>query len=224
LQVTAHRLRALIGATWKTIPWAAVALSGSAALLLAGIPAVAAKDIGPGNHVQLLRAAALAGAIGAAFLLDDPAQATTSVTPTSRLVRHSVRVLLALPLVTTWWAAILAITWFGTDEQGRAGLPLVAVSLETATLIVLTLAISSALSRRGRAATISSLAVPAVLVLVCILMVLPPAITPVVAYGAPRWGQAHRVWGVLLSISTAAFIACSHEYPRPGPEAIRRRR
>lgn len=73
-------------------------------------PLATGAEPAPWQTLLLLRGAALIGALGLAFLLDDPARHLTVPVPTPRLVRQVLRVALVAPLAVLWWTAALLLT------------------------------------------------------------------------------------------------------------------
>ncbi|MER5199483.1 ABC transporter [Streptomyces sp. NPDC002755] len=103
-------LRSLVPPVWRGLPWRALTMAGGLGLLLAGTTRLPdhAPDAELGRLV--LRLAALTGALGLAFLLDDPARNTTATTPVGRPRRTVLRLAVVAPLPALWWAAVLLLT------------------------------------------------------------------------------------------------------------------
>jgi hypothetical protein len=98
-------------------------------LLLAATPRLPehAPDADLGRLV--LRLTALTGALGLAFLLDDPARNTTVGTPVGRARRTVLRLALVAPLAFLWWATALFLVPAATrPELGPATLEAAAMA------------------------------------------------------------------------------------------------
>ncbi|MDX5570698.1 ABC transporter [Streptomyces sp. ID05-04B] len=102
-------VRALAAPVWRSLPWRALAAAGGSGLLLAGAARLPDRAPDPELGRLLLRLTALAGALGLAFLLDDPARRTTAATPVGRASRAAVRLALAAPVAALWWTAALLL-------------------------------------------------------------------------------------------------------------------
>lgn len=139
-RVTAALLRSLLPPVWRSLPWPALATTGGMGLLLAATVRLPehAPDADLGRLV--LRLTALTGALGLAFLLDDPARNTTAATPVGRAWRTVLRLALVVPLTFLWWAtALLLIPAPTRPELGPATLEAAAmagVALALATIAV----------------------------------------------------------------------------------------
>lgn len=78
-------LSALAWPTAYAMNWFPLLAGGGFGLLVVvGVPVVSAVVMSPADLTTLLRFAVTAGAVGAAFLLDDPAARGTDVVPTAR--------------------------------------------------------------------------------------------------------------------------------------------
>lgn len=100
---------ALLRPTVRTMPWRAIGAAGAPGLLLAAAPRLTGGQATARLALDVLRASAAALALGAAFVLDDPARHTTAAVPTRRAVRHGLRVLLVVPVAAVWWTAALLL-------------------------------------------------------------------------------------------------------------------
>ncbi|MGW2050375.1 ABC transporter [Streptomyces sp. NPDC001858] len=107
--VSGALLRSLAQPVWRSLPWRALSTAGGLGLLLAGTTRLPdqAPDADLGRLA--LRLTALTGAVGLAFLLDDPARNTTAATPLGRAPRAALRLALAAPLTALWWTAALLL-------------------------------------------------------------------------------------------------------------------
>ncbi|MFE0513751.1 ABC transporter, partial [Streptomyces sp. NPDC058964] len=74
----------LTPALWRTLPWRTLGAAGTVGLLPAVLCRLLGAEPGGSYALGLLRFSALALALGAAFLLDDPARHTTAPVPAGR--------------------------------------------------------------------------------------------------------------------------------------------
>ncbi|MFF6806203.1 ABC transporter [Streptomyces sp. NPDC012616] len=102
-------VRALAAPVWRSLPWRALIAAGGLGLLLASTARLPDRAPDPELGRLVLRLTALAGALGLAFLLDDPARRTTAATPVGRAFRAALRMALAAPLAALWWTAALLL-------------------------------------------------------------------------------------------------------------------
>ncbi|MFE9650830.1 ABC transporter [Streptomyces sp. NPDC006365] len=195
----------LVPPVWRTLPWGALTAGGALALVMAGTPRVQSGEPDPVLSLYLLRGAALALALGLAFLLDDPARHTTSAVPTRRPVRTGLRVALVAPFAALCWTAALLLV----PEEARP--PAGAVTLEAAATAVFALAAASAAVRYTDASRPGA-AVSAALLLTALAaaLLLPDDWALFVAPADPRWDSAHERWaGLLAAAALAGVMACT---------------
>ncbi|MFJ3228903.1 ABC transporter [Streptomyces sp. NPDC086783] len=209
--------RALVRPVTRTLPRWALAAGGALGLLLAGVPRMLPGRPDPWLCLTLLRAAALALALGLAFLLDDPARHTTAAVPAGRPLRTGLRVALVAPFAALWWAAALALV----PAEGRP--PVGAVTLEAAATAVLALAVAAAGVRfSGQAEPGTGAAVTFLVAAVAAPLLVPDRWTPFVTVDDERWGAAHHQWALLLAAGALACAAWTREPPRRRPVSRRR--
>nr|WP_206439977.1 ABC transporter [Streptomyces scabichelini] len=165
-------------------------------LLLAGTPRMLSGEPDPLLSLHLLRGAALAFALGLAFLLDDPARHTTSVVPTRRPVRAGLRVVLVAPFAALCWTAALLLV----PQEARP--PVGAVTLEATATAVFALA-AATMAVRCTDATRQGAAVSAGLLLTALVaaLLLPDEWALFVTPDDPRWNSAHERWAGLLAVA-----------------------
>ena len=159
--------------------------------------------------------AALAFAVGLAFLLDDPARNVTAAVPTRRAVWIGLRAALVVPLAALCWAAALLLV------PGRIRPPAGGLTVEAAALGVLALtgavaAVRFAEEPRPGAAVARTSAAGAVLVAL-LAAPLPERWALFVAADSPGWAVAHQRWAVLLALTLTAGAVLL-------PEPLRRHR
>ena len=112
--------------------------------------------------VQWLRIAIVTGALGCAFLLDDPSEPTTEGVAGSLLLRRALRVALLLPATAAWWVAVV---WRIRAVYPAVSLPIAAFTLEVAALLAVTMALAAAGSRLAPERRGGVVAAPALLAL-----------------------------------------------------------
>jgi hypothetical protein len=188
------------------MPWRAIGAAGTLGLLLAAAPRLMGEGADGRLALNVLRASALAFALGAAFALDDPARHTTAVVPTRRAVRHGLRALLVAPLAAVWWTAALLLVPEGVRP------PAADVTVEAATALALALTGAALAVHRGDSARPGQ----AVAGFLLALAVLGPLLTPgsralFVTPDDARWAAAHDRWGVLLCAAVVVGAACATE-------------
>ncbi|MEV0173001.1 ABC transporter [Streptomyces sp. NPDC050803] len=191
---------------WRTLPRRALGAGAAAGLLLAGSTRLFPETFDPWLALSALRAAALAFALGLAFLLDDPARHTTATVPTRRPVRQALRLALTVPVAALWWTAAVLLV------PGPLRPPVGATTVEAAAVCALALAGAAFAVRR----TAEPQSGPAVGAGLLVTAVLAPTLVPeqwelFVAVTDPRWAAAHERWGVVLAAAAVAWGVCGTE-------------
>ncbi|MEU9355994.1 ABC transporter [Streptomyces griseoloalbus] len=189
--VGAALLRPVVRAT----PWRTIAAAAVLSLLLAAAPRLTGGQADGWLALSVLRGSAVAFALGAAFLLDDPARHTTAAVPTRRAVRHGLRLALVLPVAALWWTAALLLV------PSAVRPPVAGVTVEAATILALALCGAAFAIHRGDR-TRPGRAVAGALLTTAILA---PLLTPgswalFVPPDDERWAVAHDRWAVLLCV------------------------
>ncbi|WP_249998961.1 hypothetical protein [Actinoplanes sp. M2I2] len=214
------------GPTARALPWGPLTACLVAGLLIMMVPAAATAGLGVDNIVNLARIVMLAGALGVAFLLDDPAASTTAVLPVPRLARIAVRGLLAVPVLAGWWALTLAAAHLAVAAEVRPAVPALTLTVEAAALVCVAFALAG-IRRGGAAGTVGGIvAAPLTLVLVLLLQFLPDGWSLFVGAGDPRWREAHVIWSVLAGSALLASGLLAHEptsrraTTRPAPQPV----
>ncbi|MFF5159045.1 ABC transporter [Streptomyces sp. NPDC000348] len=197
---------ALLRPTVRTMPWRAVGAAGTLGLLLAAAPGLMGEGVDGRLALNVLRASAVAFALGAAFLLDDPARHTTAAVPTRRAVRHGLRLLCLAPVAAAWWTAALLLV----PEAVRP--PAADVTVEAATVLALALSGAALAVHRGDGARPGQA--------VAGFLLAPAVLGPLLAPGSwalfttpddTRWAAAHDRWAVLLCAAVAVGAVCAAE-------------
>ncbi|MDQ0600735.1 fluoroquinolone transport system permease protein [Streptomyces canus] len=202
--------RVLPGPVLRTLPWRALGAAGGVGLLLAG----AARWLIDGDEwlaLNLLRATALAFALGLAFLLDDPARETTASVPTTRPLRQALRVAMVAPFLALAWTVAMLLV------PGEIRPPVGDVTLEAAATSVLALAAAAVAVRFNEASEPGQAVAAAVLTSAVVLpLALPGRWAMFVAVRDERWAASHERWVWVLVGAAVVWAAC-------GPERLRRR-
>ncbi|MET7682717.1 ABC transporter [Streptomyces sp. NPDC005423] len=211
MRLTARVLTQLVRPVGRALPWRALGATGPVGLLLAALPRLLSSHPDPWSALVALRAAALALALGLAFVLDDPAREVTAPVPTRRTTRTALRVALVAPLAALWWTAALLLV------PARVRPPVGDITLEAAAAAVLALAAANTAVRLTEEAEpgqrvaggllLVSLVAPLALPARWALFVLPTD---------KRWHTGHHHWALLLT-GAALVWAVS------GPEPLGRR-
>ncbi|MFF4589260.1 ABC transporter [Streptomyces sp. NPDC001388] len=214
--IPADLLRALAPPVWRALPRRVPAAAAALGLLPAAATRLPdhAPDAGLGLFV--LRLTALVGAVGLAFLLDDPARNTCATTPIGRPARTALRLAMAVPLTALWWTAAVLLLPSPTRP------PLLPVTLQAAAISAAALALATTAVRFtdradvGRSAALCLGTAAAVTVLV-------PDRWGLLATPADPWWQAAQVrWTAVLLVTVAV---CALWTPEPlGRRPVRERR
>lgn len=214
--MTARTAAALVRPTAHAMKWGTFAIAAGVGLAVVIVPMAWSNRLTAAHLATLLRLAAACGALGVAFLLDDPAARTTPAVPTSRLVRHAVRVAVALPVAALWWAATLIAVTLGADRHAVAALPRGALTLEAVALVAVALVLAAAGLHVGTDGSAGTLAAPALLMALAVVWFLPRRVALVLAPADPHWNAAHRRWGVVLLAAGIGFVWASRDSIRRG--------
>jgi hypothetical protein len=162
-----------------------------------------------------LQAVAILLAVGAGFILDDPAVEVLAPSPTPLSRRRSLRLLLVVPPVTLLWASLTR--WQGTEGIEET----LALMLQFAGLVGLSLAVAGLAGRtswlpgRGGVA-----APPALLVLVFLSGSIPRRWRPLPFGDVPGgWAQIHLRWACAAAVATLVLLFSSRD---PAAGSLRR--
>jgi fluoroquinolone transport system permease protein len=158
--------------------------------------------------VRWLRITMTVGALGCAFLLDDPSEPSTEGVAGSLLLRRTLRVALLLPATTAWWVVAL---WRVQALHPAVPLPVAALTLETVALLAVTMALAAAGSRIAPERRGGVVAAPALLAAVSAALLLPARVELYAQPGSATWTGAHQRWALLLALALAAFAAASRD-------------
>ncbi|MFI5959213.1 hypothetical protein [Cryptosporangium sp. NPDC051539] len=182
------------------------ALAGWALL---AIPAALTTTTDPDSLTLQLRLATVCTAVGALFLLDDPAKPTTLVVPAPAWVPVAIRVGFALVASGLWWAVAVGIVLAGAADGVRQALRLPGTGLEAAAMVVVALALAVAGSRLAERGVASPATAPTLLALLGSLAVLPREAALFVGVEDPGWSVAHERWAGVLAVGCVALVVAA---------------
>jgi hypothetical protein len=209
MPVTVRVAVALVRPTIRATHWGPFLATTATGLAIVTVPAAFTDRILTGTLVTLLRLAAVCGALGATFLLDDPAAPTTATVATSRLVRQLIRAVVVLPLLATSAGVACAIA--ATLHGPGVPLPFVSLSVEAAALYATAFALAAARLRRTPDGIAGPFAVAVFLVAIGVTILLPAGITLFPPPNDPRWRQVHEQWTAILAIAAVGYLRAALE-------------
>jgi fluoroquinolone transport system permease protein len=153
----------------------------------------------------VLRLTALTGALGLAFLLDDPARRTTAATPVGRAFRAALRLALAAPVAALWWtAAVLLVPAPGRPDLAPGTVEAAATACAALALATLAVRFTQA-AEVGNGAVVQLGAVAGVTLLVPDRWGLPGT-------QADPWWQATQLrWAAVPALTLTACVAATRE-------------
>jgi hypothetical protein len=199
---------ALLVPTARAVGWGAPLAGFALSLGLLGLAVRPGLELPAGRLVLWLRIAMTVGALGCAFLLDDPSEPTTEGVAGSLLLRRTLRVALLLPATAAWWVGVV---WRVRAVHPGLPLPVAALTLEAAALLAVTVALAAAGSRLAPERRGGVVAAPALLALACAAFLLPSPVALYAQPGSAAWDGAHQRWALLLGLALVAFAAASRD-------------
>ncbi len=212
LPSTARVLAQLIRPVLRALPVRALGATAAVALLIAALPRLLSDEPNPWSALVALRAAALAFALGLAFVLDDPTRDLTSSVPTRRILRTTLRVALVAPFAALWWTAAVLLV----PSEVRP--PVGDMTLEAAAAAALSLAAAATALRFTDEPEPGQRVAAGFLVIALVSpLALPYDWGMYVSPAEKQWGVGHDHWAMVLVGAGMVWAAC-------GPEPIRRRR
>jgi hypothetical protein len=205
-------LAQLIRPVLRALPVRALGATAAVALLIAALPRLLSDEPNPWSALVALRAAALAFALGLAFVLDDPTRDLTSSVPTRRILRTTLRVALVAPFAALWWTAAVLLV----PSEVRP--PVGDMTLEVAAAAALSLAAAATALRFTDEPEPGQRVAAGFLVIALVSpLALPYDWGMYVSPAEKQWGVGHDHWAMVLVGAGMVWAAC-------GPEPIRRRR
>ena len=205
----------LLRSTAHAITWRPIVLGAALGPIIVLVPEALISRLTGAHLTTLARVAAICFALGAAFLLDDPATRSTPAVPTARLARNLIRVILAAPVIALWCTLTLGLATTTGQHAGTAHLPVAALTLEAASLLVTALALAAIAQRRTTDGNPGVIAAPAVLLLAALAWFLPGPAALILRPTDPHWTASHYRWTAVLATALVAFLWASHERERP---------
>lgn len=189
---------ALLPYTVRSVRWAPVVGGAAAGLALVLVMTLVPVTHDTAGLTNVLRIAALFGAVGTGFLLDDPSESSTAATPGARPLRILLRPLVAIPAILLWWAAVLLLLRRDTNAETWREIPLVGISLEAAALIAIAIAVAAFVVRRPPHNGGGTTAGPAVVVLVAVAQFVPYRYRLFATPDDQHWTTIHQWWAAIL--------------------------
>ncbi|MFF2409084.1 hypothetical protein [Streptomyces sp. NPDC058092] len=194
-------LRALLRPDLRAARTRPLLAAGTAGLAVTAGPAVFSTHVEPAPAALLLRIATVLGALGLAFLLDDPAARTTEVLPVTKALRKGLRMTLGLMAFGLFWGASAGLSRLGVDAGARESFPVGALATEGAALAALTLTLALLGLRYSASGSGSPPAASALILLLATALLLPDPSTLFPAPGAANGDAATLRWGILLVLA-----------------------
>ncbi len=198
--------RALLPGVIRATPWRPVAAGAGTALAFVVTMTLVPVTLDVNGVTRVLRLAALLGAVGLAFLLDDPSECTTAVTPVSRRLRILLRPLIVAPAAGLWWGALTLVLRADVDREVWMAVPLTGITVEAAVLALIGVAVAALGVRRVPHDGGGALAAPTLIALAVLGQVLPKRLMMFPAPDSAHWEQQHRVWVCLLPLAFGLLI------------------
>ena len=199
----------LLPGTVRATHWRPVAAGAASALAFVVIMMVVPVTLDVDGVTMVLRLAALLGAVGLAFLLDDPSESTTAVTPVARRLRILLRPIMIAPVAAFWWSSLVLLLRAGVDREAWTSVPMTGITVEAAVLALIGIAVAALRVRRAPHDGGGILAAPTVIALAVVGQLLPPRLAMFPSPGSSHWDQAHRVWIGLLPLAFGILLwAC----------------
>jgi hypothetical protein len=165
--------------------------------------------------IDIVRRAGFFLALGAPFLLEDPAASTIASSPTTLFVRRSLRLGIGICAIVPVWAAILG---YAALRMDGGALPVGALTLEFAAILMVGFVLAAGSIARGYAGGPSGAV--ALFLLSWALPWLPHRWT--LLGGSPgddEWAAAHLRWALAVSLALCLTIAFSLDPARRGLRA-----
>lgn len=204
---------ALLRYAVRATRWRPVAAGAGGGLVLVAATTMTSVVYDAVALTLILRFAALFGAIGLAFLFDDPSESSTAVSPSRRWRRVGLRPLVVLPGAVIWWAALVLLLRADADPEAWSAVPVAAVSLEMITLLVLSVALAAVVVRRPPHSGGGLLVAPVMVVVVLVGQVVPERVRFLPSPTAPNWDQVHHVWVGLLIAALLLLRSATRDLP-----------
>ncbi|MEU1517894.1 ABC transporter [Streptomyces sp. NPDC005811] len=203
-------LRPLLVPVWRTLPRRALTIAGAVGLLFAASTRL--PDHAPGTEQGLfvLRLTALSGALGLAFLLDDPARNTSATTPVARPLRTVLRLAMVLPLTALWWTAALLLVPSPTRP------PLLPVTLQAAATTAAALALATLAVRFSDSPEVGRRTATYLLTASAVALLTPNRWGLLATPSDPWWEPTQLRWAAVLGVTLTICALWTREPLGPG--------
>jgi hypothetical protein len=221
--VTLRAVGALLRPTARAMRWVPFISATGFGLVVVAVPSGTTVPLGTDVLTNLLRASALCGGLGLAFLFDDPTARSIETVPISRVLRHAIRVGIMVPAVGTWWAALLLIASTGAEDGLGRSLPLRGVTLEASAIFAIAFGLAAVGVRAARDGIASTIAAPGLLILAAVMTLLPSRTGLFVDAHDPAWASAQHRWALVLAAAVVGTLLASREPSACGQRCARRR-
>ncbi|MDX3385345.1 hypothetical protein PV682_28300 [Streptomyces niveiscabiei] len=201
-------LRALLSAELHAALTVPLLCGAALGLIICAVPLVFSLRLGLGAAATLLHLAAVIGGLGLAFVLDDPAAATTAVCPTPWWLRRSPRIAGALLGLAITWSIDVLLVRGALHPQMRPAFPRWELAAEPAALwlLVVALALLGVCFTQGQGGGV--VGASGLLIVVLVLAFLPQdAAFFVDPADTRRWGNAVDRWRLMAVLSLLASLA-----------------
>jgi len=210
-------LRALAVPVWRSLPWRALIAAGGLGLLMASTVRLPDRAPDPELGRLVLRLTALTGALGLAFLLDDPARRTTAATPVGRAFRAALRLALAAPVAALWWTAAVLLV----PAPSRPALT--PATVEAAATACAALALATLAVRFTEAAEVGKGAAVRLGVAAGVTLLVPDRWGLLGTPADPGWQATQLRWAAVLALTLTVCVTATREPVRRRPRIPVRR-
>jgi fluoroquinolone transport system permease protein len=211
----------LLRPTARAMRWLPFLAATGFGLTIVAVPSATTVPLGTDALIHLLRASAVCGGLGLAFLLDDPAARSIETVPIPRVLRHAVRVGIIVPAVGTWWAALLLIASTGAEDGLGPPIPVRGVTLEAGAIFAIAFGLAAIGARGAPDGIASTLAAPGLLILAAAMTLLPRRTGLFVGAQDPAWASAHHRWALVLTAAVVGVLLASREPSARGQRCAR---
>ncbi|AXG79399.1 hypothetical protein [Streptomyces paludis] len=180
------------------------------------VPVVFSLRLDLGAAAVLLHLTAVLGGLGLAFLLDDPATATTAMCPSPWWLRRSLRITTGLLALTPAWILNTALVHHALPPDTRPALPRGDLAVEALALALLVVALALLGLRLTRGGYGSQVAASGLVVVTLTFILLPQSLEFFTAPTDPtRWHNAALRWRALSLTALLATLTLLPRQPTP---------
>jgi hypothetical protein len=205
---------ALLPYTCRAVRWSRVGSGFLTSVLFVTVMTLVPVTHDSTGLISILRVAALLGAIGAAFLLDDPSESSTAATPVARRLRVILRPLVLAPAVAIWWMSVVVLARADVSTQVWQAVPLGRISFEAACLMTVAVAIAAFGIRRPPHDNGGTIAAPGMLAFAITGQLVPGRWRLFPTPEDPHWAFARTLWLVLAVIALGLLVWATRDLSR----------